>query len=79
MTVHSKLQDVTNRIIERSAQTRGLYLDRMRAAQGKGPSRAHLSCSGQAHAFAAAGEDQDTLATGTGGNLGIVTAYNDML
>lgn len=52
---------------------------RMKAAQTKGPSRGHLSCSGQAHAFAAAGEDQTELATGIGGNLGIVTAFNDML
>jgi|TARA_B110000908_G_C10245249_1_gene448421 phosphogluconate dehydratase len=51
----------------------------MAAAQTKGPSRGHLSCSGQAHAFAAAGEDQNELATGIGGNLGIVTAFNDML
>ena len=54
-------------------------MTRMKAAQIKGPSRGHLSCSGQAHAFAAAGEDQNELATGIGGNLGIVTAFNDML
>tara|TARA_B110000902_G_scaffold87431_1_gene103875 strand:- start:760 stop:2484 length:1725 start_codon:yes stop_codon:yes gene_type:complete len=51
----------------------------MKAAQTKGPSRGHLSCSGQAHAFAASGEDQNELAIGIGGNLGIVTAFNDML
>ena len=79
MPIHTTLDDVTKRIIARSAPTRATYLARMDAAQRKGPSRAHLSCSGQAHAFAAAGEDQDPLATGTGGNLGIVTAYNDML
>ncbi|MCX7560460.1 phosphogluconate dehydratase [Sulfitobacter sp. F26204] len=79
MTVHPRLQEITDRIIERSAAPRAGYLARMRAANGKGPSRAHLSCSGQAHAYAAAGDDQDALATGIGGNLGIVTAYNDML
>lgn len=79
MTVHATLDDVTKRIIARSAPTRATYLARMDAAQRKGPSRAHLSCSGQAHAFAAAGEDQAPLATGIGGNLGIITAYNDML
>lgn len=77
--VQSKLQQITDRVIERSATTRHAYLERMRNARGKGPSRAHLSCSGQAHAYAAAGEDQDKLATTDGGNLGIVTAYNDML
>ena len=79
MPVQDKLRDVTDRIIVRSEGPRGRYLERMAAATSKGPSRAHLSCSGQAHAFAAAGEDQDNLAVGTGGNLGIVTAYNDML
>ncbi len=70
---------VTQRIIDRSAPTRAAYLDRMRAARRKGPARAHLSCSGLAHACAGAGADQDALATGQAGNLGIVTAYNDML
>ncbi|MFT4708025.1 MAG: phosphogluconate dehydratase [Ascidiaceihabitans sp.] len=79
MSIHPTLKSVTDRIISRSADSRGEYLIRMKAAQTKGPSRGHLSCSGQAHAFAAAGEDQDELATGIGGNLGIVTAFNDML
>ncbi|MCV6584108.1 MAG: phosphogluconate dehydratase [Marinibacterium sp.] len=79
MALHSKLRDVTDRIIDRSAQTRALYLDRMRDAARKGPARAHLSCSGQAHAYAGAGTDQSALATGSAGHLGIVTSYNDML
>ena len=79
MSIHPTLKSVTDRIIDRSKVSRGVYLARMAAAQTKGPSRGHLSCSGQAHAFAAAGEDQNELATGIGGNLGIVTAFNDML
>jgi phosphogluconate dehydratase len=79
MSTHATLQSVTDKIIERSATSRGQYMARMKAAQKDGPSRGHLSCSGQAHAFAAAGEDQNELATGIGGNLGIVTAFNDML
>ncbi len=79
MPVDARILAVTDRIVERSADSRGRYLERMKAATSKGPSRAHLSCSGQAHAYAAAGPDQDSLATKTGGNLGIVTAYNDML
>jgi len=79
MTLHPKLTDVTDRIIERSRPTRTLYLERMGIAQKRGPAREHLSCSGQAHAYAGAGQDQQTLATGTEGNLAIVTAYNDML
>ncbi len=79
MNLHSTIDKVTARIIARSASTRSPYLERMRATRDKGPARTHLSCSGQAHAFAAAGPDQDALAQGGAGNLGIVTAYNDML
>ncbi|SHH66587.1 phosphogluconate dehydratase [Cognatishimia maritima] len=79
MSLNDTLKAVTDRIIARSEDTRRPYLDRMAAANSKGPSRAHLSCSGQAHAYAGAGEDQSALATGSAGNLGIVTAYNDML
>ncbi|NOD97462.1 phosphogluconate dehydratase [Ruegeria sp. HKCCD6228] len=79
MMVHSVISDVTKRIIDRSADLRGPHFERMEQARSKGPARAHLSCSGQAHAYAGAGEDQQSMATGTAGNLGIVTAYNDML
>ncbi|MDP2581927.1 phosphogluconate dehydratase [Shimia thalassica] len=80
MTVlNDTVRQVTDRIIARSADTRSVYLERMAAARRKGPSRAHLSCSGQAHAYAASGPDKDALAEGTAGNLGIVTTYNDML
>ena len=77
--LHPVVKAVTARIVARSAPTRQTYLERIEAARTKGPARAHLGCSGQAHAFAAAGKDQAALAGGTGGNLGIVTAYNDML
>jgi phosphogluconate dehydratase len=70
---------VTDRIIERSAEGRDAYLGRMRRAAEDGPARAHLSCSGQAHAYAGAGPDQDALATKSAGNIGIITTYNDML
>jgi len=79
MPLNATLTRVTDRIIERSAPSRQRYLDRMAAAKSQGPARAHLSCSGQAHAFAAAGDDQTRLAEASVGNLGIVTAYNDML
>ncbi|MFD3190135.1 phosphogluconate dehydratase [Sedimentitalea sp. HM32M-2] len=79
MTLQSRVLQVTDRIVARSADSRAQYLARMDAARRRGPARAHLSCSGQAHAFAAAGPDQAALAGGSAGNLGIVTAYNDML
>jgi phosphogluconate dehydratase len=79
MTLHPTIAAVTDRIRERSAATRGPYLDRMAKAVSDGPVRAHLACGNQAHAYAAMGEDKDQLATGRAPNLGIVTAYNDML
>ncbi|MFL4469855.1 phosphogluconate dehydratase [Tateyamaria armeniaca] len=79
MPLNPVMTRVTERVIERSAPTRRRYLDRMAKAKSDGPARAHLSCSGQAHAFAAAGDDQSRLAEAISGNLGIVTAYNDML
>ena len=79
MTLNSTISRVTERIIRRSEPTRTRYLERIAAATSRGPARAHLSCSGQAHAYAGAGPDQAALAEGSAGNLGIVTTYNDML
>ncbi len=79
MALHPTIQDVTGRIVERSRKGRAAYLDRMTAAAEAGPRRAHLSCGNQAHAYAAMGADKDALAVGRAPNLGIVTAYNDML
>lgn len=79
MALNETVRRVTRRIVERSAPLRRAYLDRMAAAREKGPARAHLSCSGQAHAYAGAGPDQAALAEGRAPNLGIITAYNDML
>lgn len=73
------LQRVTDRIVRRSDATRSAYLRRMEQATKDGPARGHLCCSGQAHAYAAAGQDQQRLAKENAGHLGIVTAYNDML
>ncbi|MBM9594144.1 phosphogluconate dehydratase [Roseitranquillus sediminis] len=78
MALNTTLEAVTGRIVERSRETRTRYLDRMAAAAEEGPRRAHLSCGNQAHAYAAM-EDKEALAEGRAPNLGIVTAYNDML
>ena len=77
--LNPKLLDVTARIIRRSRKTRTAYLQRMAALAEDGPRRAHLSCANQAHAYAAMAEDKAALAQGRAPNLGIVTAYNDML
>ena len=79
MALHPTVRDVTERIIERSRPGRARYLAAIKAAADEGPARGHLSCSNQAHAYAAMGADQDRLATTPAPNLGIVTAYNDML
>ncbi len=79
MTLNPTVARVTDRIITRSKASRDDYLGRMAAATAQGPARGHLSCSGQAHAYAASGADKDSLAQSSAGNLGIVTAYNDML
>ncbi|MDZ4312895.1 MAG: phosphogluconate dehydratase [Cypionkella sp.] len=79
MSLNSTIDRVTDRIRERSAQTRGDYLTRLAAAVAQGPARGHLTCGNQAHAYAATGIDKDALAAGRVPNIGIVTAYNDML
>jgi phosphogluconate dehydratase len=79
MPLNATLADVTGRIIERSRSSRSAYLQRMQSAAETGPARAHLSCSNQAHAYAAMAEDKSTLAAGRAPNIGIITAYNDML
>lgn len=79
MTLNDTIARVTDRIIARSEGPRRDYLNRMAAARSKGPARGHLSCSGQAHAYAGAGQDQSALVNESAGNLGIITTYNDML
>lgn len=79
MTLHPKIARVTDRIRARSEASRGTYLERMAKAVSNGPVRAHLSCGNQAHAYAAMGAAKDALVAARVPNLGIVTAYNDML
>lgn len=79
MALHAMLERVTDRIRNRSRATRAAYLERIDRARQAGPVRAHLSCSNQAHAYAAMADDKKNLANARTANLGIVTAYNDML
>ncbi|MFZ2101423.1 MAG: phosphogluconate dehydratase, partial [Oricola sp.] len=72
--------EVTERIRERSKPTRETYLERLRARAAQGPKRTKLSCGNLAHGFAACGPtDKADLMGDTVPNLGIITAYNDML
>jgi phosphogluconate dehydratase len=79
LALHPTLARVTDRIRARSAASRQAYRDRIARAAEAGPARSHLSCGNQAHAYAAMAEDKDALAAGRAPNIGIVTAYNDML
>ena len=79
MPLHPVVERVTARIAERSRGSREAYLGRMDAQRQQGPARRALACGNLAHGFAAAGPDKALLRAGGGGNIGIVTAYNDML
>ncbi len=78
-SLHDTVARVTERVSQRSAPLRSAYLDRMARAADEGPRRAHLSCGNQAHAYAAMAEDKGALVADRAPNIGIVTAYNDML
>ena len=79
-TLHARVGEVTERIVKRSRDRRRPYLDRIDHTIGKGPTRKKLGCANFAHGFAACGAgDKEALREGTGPNLAIVTAYNDML
>ncbi|HEX5006748.1 MAG TPA: phosphogluconate dehydratase [Hyphomonadaceae bacterium] len=77
--IHPKIAEVTQRIIERSRETRAGYLERIEDARKAGPGRAHLSCGNLAHAFAASPLGDKLSIRGRAPNIGIVTSYNDML
>ena len=74
------IQRVTDRIVARSAASRADYLARMQAAASDGPVRGGLACSNLAHGFAACGSaEKQALKGHVVPNVGIVSAYNDML
>jgi phosphogluconate dehydratase len=77
--MNSAIQSVTARIIEKSRVSRQRYLDLIAREGDKGVNRATMSCGNLAHGFAASAEDKPAIRTGNAMNIGIVTAYNDML
>lgn len=79
MALHPKIAEVTDRIRARSEGPRRTYLDTMARAASAGPRRSHLTCGNQAHAYAAMGDQKDSLVADKAPNIGIITAYNDML
>ncbi len=80
MTLHARIGEVTERIARRSQSGRAQYLDRIHTAAETRVRRGKLSCSNLAHGFAACNvRDKAKLAAADAPNLGIITAYNDML
>ena len=79
MTLNPTVAAVTERIVRRSRDSRAAYLDLIGRARDAGVNRPQLSCGNLAHGFAASGEDKPAIRGGTTMNIGIVTAYNDML
>jgi phosphogluconate dehydratase len=80
MSLHPVVARVTADIVERSRETRGDYLARMAAAGARtGTARSHLLCGNLAHGYAACVDDRERLFAENAPNIGIVTAYNDML
>ena len=78
--VHPKIAEVTERIVERSRDTRADYVARMEAAKSSKVTRSTLACGNLAHGFAACGEqDKNTLKMMESANVGIISAYNDMV
>jgi len=79
MKLQARLIEVTERIRERSRRHRAAYLESIEAAHRDGPLRNRLSCGNLAHGFAASGSDKAKLKGTVTANLGIISAYNDML
>jgi len=78
--MNPQLLVITERIRQRSRITRAAYLAQIEAARQRGPARGALGCGNLAHGFAAcAPGDKAALRSGQAPNIGIVTAYNDML
>jgi phosphogluconate dehydratase len=79
MSLHPTIAAVTDRIISRSKPGRTAYLDLIAREAATGLDRPALSCGNLAHGFAASGGDKAAIRGGRAMNIGIVTAFNDML
>ena len=78
--MNKSILNITNRIIEKSKASRDNYLSQMNEALNDSVNRSSLSCGNLAHAFAGCDlHDKDSLKGNAKVNIGIVSAYNDML
>jgi phosphogluconate dehydratase len=80
MKLNATVAQVTERIVQRSQITRTAYLAQLDAALQRPPGAQRLGCANVAHAFAALpGNDKLRVVAEKAPNIGIVTAFNDML
>jgi phosphogluconate dehydratase len=78
--MNKSIQEITNRIIERSIDSRFDYLSMLDKTIVQDPPRKRLSCGNFAHACASHPEkEKKRMQDESAPNIGIVTAYNDML
>jgi len=78
--LHPKIAEVTERIRQRSADTRAAYLEMIRARRPKGFARQKMTDGNLAHASAGCAVIEKAQLLGAGWpNIGIITSYNDML
>lgn len=78
--IHPEIAKITERIAQRSLSSRLAYLSQIDEAYSAGVHRSTLNCGNLAHGFAACNQlDKSALAADIVPNLGIITAYNDML
>jgi phosphogluconate dehydratase len=78
--VTAVVDSITRRIRERSAPTRGAYLQRIERNARRDRSTDRMGCANVAHAFAALpANDKLRVVAQRAPHIGVVTAYNDML
>ena len=91
-SLHPAVAAVTQRIVQRSAPTRGAYLSQLAAMAARPAGAQRMGCANVAHAFAAMDEPDKRRASGLDAigvvvqvqgarapHIGIVNAYNDVL
>ena len=90
MNLNATVANATARIAQRSQATRAAYLQQLEKAAARKPGADRLGCANVAHAFAAMPAADKSRASGLlsipvvsanerGPNIGVVTAYNDLL
>ena len=78
--LNTRLDLVTQRIVERSRASRAQYLQSVAAQRKAGTQRAGMGCANMAHTTAAlSASDKLKIHAERAPHVGIVTAYNDML